>query len=61
MVYAISSILESPKNLARKDFGSHTEEMKRQAETQNMISNRVTSIGSVAPVTPKEEYNLEAA
>ncbi len=32
IVYAISSILESPKNLGRKEFGAHlsaTEEMKR--------------------------------
>jgi hypothetical protein len=33
MVYAVSSILESPRNLNRKDFNSFimTEEMKRQA------------------------------
>jgi hypothetical protein len=40
MVYAISSILESPKNLSKKDYGAFlasTEEMKRQAETQNML------------------------
>ena len=47
MVYAISSILESPKNLSKKDFETFvttTEEMKRQAETQNMLSSRVSSI-----------------
>lgn len=35
MVYAISSILESPQNLSRKDFSAFiaaTEEQKRQAE-----------------------------
>lgn len=64
MVYAISSILESPKNLSRKEFGLHlstTDEQKRQAETQNQMSNRVTSIASSVPTAQKEDYNLEAA
>jgi hypothetical protein len=36
MVYALSSILESPKNLSRKDYGnfsSSTEEQKRNADS----------------------------
>ena len=66
MVYALSSILESPKNLSRKDFGhfsSSTEEQKRNADsTQNSISNRATSVAAnpLAKESDKE-YNLEAA
>lgn len=63
MVYAISSILESPKNLSRKDFETTTtEEMKRQAETQNMLSSRVTSIHMKgAPGLKESEYDVEGA
>ncbi len=66
MVYALSSILESPKNLSRKDFGLfllYTEEQKRQAETQNMLSSRVTSIATMngGNKDAEKEYNLEAA
>ncbi len=66
MVYALSSILESPKNLSRKDFGhfsSSTEEQKRNADsTQNSISNRATSVAA-NPLAKEadKEYNLEAA
>ena len=66
MIYAISSILESPKNLSRKDFGNFlvTEEMKRQAETnQNALSSRASSIAVLNPVGKESEkdFNLEAA
>jgi hypothetical protein len=66
MVYSLSSILESPKNLSRKDFGLFllsTEEQKRQAETQNMLSSRVTSISTMngGNKDAEKEYNLEAA
>ena len=65
MVYSLSSILESPKNLSKKDFGLFllsTEEQKRQAETQNMLSSRVTSVGTMNTSKDSDkEYNLEAA
>lgn len=66
MVYALSSILESPKNLSKKDFGnilSATEEQKRNESTsQNMMSSRATSV-AVNPLAKEgdKEYNLEAA
>lgn len=66
MVYALSSILESPKNLSRKDYGnfsSSTEEQKRNADSaQNSISNKASSI-AVNPLGKEadKEYNLEAA
>lgn len=66
MVYALSSILESPKNLSKKDYGTFsgsTEEQKRNSDsTLNTMSNRATSV-AVNPITKEadKEYNLEAA
>lgn len=57
VVYALSSILESPKNLSRKDhsqFQATTEEMKRQAEQS-------TAHSRVASAIQEKEQSLEHA